>query len=464
MAYGYIQTSANVAKQLKELNRDYYGRKTWGSLYGAVDLQRQQALSQLNYDYDSQIAKAYSTAFQQKSAIANSALGSGFKEQGQMNIDMALEEAFNTYRQNYLNSAAQVEETAFAATSQIDAMLEQEAQNYVDYEASTYSYLQNLYDRAYPTDGTESDSNLVKMFEEDPNWSKYIVTNPDGTKRIMNEQELRRRNYDMDTFGEGTLNKTGVDFYDQMLNQLSAEGEGYGFHEWLSKENSELYEWSQSGDAYNYSEAGTKMGSFKKMMGLKSTDDQYTFIERFGGMTPKDVKYNVATFLKDIETITNTGDMNDTVDILKGYSSALGNLEDYVNKLDMTEDDKKVVLSAIDTVRNNIKDSEIQWTGSGFLLIDNTAEAIRRDWKLVEQDWNDYGIGGATMQLGLLVMDAVLTFAASGLTEIGILMGGPVKDEYKALGTARDNANKAAVDKIEQDYLDVITLLASYAK
>ena len=464
MAYGYIQTASNVAKQLKELNRDYFGRKTWGNLYSNVDYQRQSALSDLTYDYETQVAKAYSSAHQQKSTIANSALGSGFKEQAQTDIDIALKEAFNTYREKYLSSAAQVEETAFAATSQIDALLQQEAQNYVDYEASTYSYLQNLYDKAYPTDGTESDSNLVKMFEEDPSWSKYVVTNPDGTKRIMNEYELRHKNFDLDAYGQGTLNKTGVDFYDQMLNQLSVEGKGYGFHEWLSKENPKLYEWSQSGDAYGYSEAGTKIGSFKKMMGMKSTDDQYTFIERFGGMTKDDVKSNVSSFTKDVVNITNTGDMNDTTNILKGYSSALDNLENYVNGLNLSEEDEQVVLSAIETVKDGIKNTEVKYNGSTFLLIDNVVATVQNDWKNVESSWEHYGLPGATMDLGLLVMDAVLAFAMSGLTEIGILMGGPGKDEYVALGTARDNANKAAVDKIEQGYLDVITLLASYAK
>ena len=41
---GSIFTKESVAKQLKELNRDYEGRLTWASMLGNVDLARQQAI------------------------------------------------------------------------------------------------------------------------------------------------------------------------------------------------------------------------------------------------------------------------------------------------------------------------------------------------------------------------------------------------------------------------------------
>lgn len=467
MAYGYIQTAGNVARQLKELNRDYRGRKTWGSLYGAVDLQRQQSLGDLGYDYDSQVAKAYATAYQQKSAIANSALGSGFKEQGQLDVDVALQEAFNTYRQNYLSSAAQIEQTALGATSQIDAMLEQEAQNYVDYEASAYSYLQYLYDQAYPGENANYDANadLAKMFAENSDWSKYIMTSEDEfgnkTSRLMTEQELRRRNFDLDASGQGTINKAGVDFYDQMLNQLSTEDSKYSFHNWLSKENPELYEWSQSGNAFDYTEAGTNIGTFKKMVGLKSTDDEYKFIERFGGMTEQDVTTHLQSFSKDIEGIINSGETDDTMNAKDAYSSALTNVQDYVNKLNLDETTKTEITNTISNLQSNINKIDVKNTSNWDTLV-HTLEVVNEADATINPDSNvdpRMGLAISTFAVGLY-MDIMEFLLPRSTTAVKNIQG----DKRAARVAGRKTSNKEAIANIEQSYLDLMTLLASYAK
>lgn len=308
MPYGYLQTKNNVAKQLKELNRDYYGRKTWSQLYGSVDMAEQSYISSLTQDYAKDVSDAYASSFRQMGAINNSSLGQGFKEDAIADLDLALSEAYDSYRRNYLSNVSTVQQNSEEARLQIDNTLLQEAENYSNLQNSIYPYLQQLYDRSQGLNDYELDLNLQKRFNEDPSWSKYLVDVKDEednvvSKRLMTEQELYERNFDMDANGSGMINKSGIDFYDQMLNQLSQEHEGYGYYEWLSKENPELYDWALSKNNYNYTESGTNLGTFKTLMGIQSTDDEYKFIERFGGLKQDEVDAMFNKFTSKIEDL-----------------------------------------------------------------------------------------------------------------------------------------------------------------
>lgn len=478
MAYGYIQTASNVARQLKELNRDYQGRRTWDKLYANIDLQKREALSDLTYDYDTQIAKAYSTAFANKTAIANSALGSGYKQQAEKDIDLALQEAFASYKQNFNSAASAVETSANTAIANLDNALLQESQNYKNYQDSTYSYLQYLYDRAFPgVDADyEADENLTNMFNTDLNWSKFIVKEKEGTdeetSRLMTKQELLARNYELDEQGQGTITKAGVDFYDQMLNGLSQEGSNYGFHAWLAETNPELYEWSQAGNPYDYNDAGTNMGTFKKMVGLESTDDQYKFIERFGGFTEEEITSQVQSFVSDIADVVNSGEHKDTKTLLSSYSSALDNLVNYVDKLNLGDDEKSEISNAITNLQNIIANADVKDT-SDFQAWSEVVEQVKEDWAGVEREWNSGNVAAAGMELGTLGLNAILSFGTGLITGLGhflfpkttkALKDATGRNTYRDRATERVTSNKELVSNIEQQYLDLMTLLASYAK
>jgi hypothetical protein len=479
MAYGYIQTSGNVARQLKDLNKDYYGRKTWEGLYDAVNYQKEKALTELSYDYNEQVAQAYKTAYSQKSAIANSMLGSGFKEQSSSNIDMALQEAFNTYKQSYLNSASKIESTADEAIAGIDKALDTEAQNYVDYQNSAYAYLQYLYDQAYPGDDAKHDADvdLQKMFTENQEWSKYIVKENVGTdneiSRLMTEQELYARNYDIDEHGEGTINKLGTSFYDQMLNQLSQEGGKYSFHNWLSNENSDLYEWSVSTDEYNYTEAGTKMGTFKKMMGLKSTDDEYDFIEKLTGIGKETVENDVRSFVNDIShLVNNTGKHTDTNTALTAYGSAITNLENYVAKLPLGDEQREIVNVAIGKLKSTVTNANVEDT-SDWQAWSETVTVVKDEWEDTKYEFSQGRYGNAALELGTAVLDGALTFGTSLIMDLGhwlfpksaaAMKNAFGRDVYKDRASERVQSNKDVVNNVQNQYLDLITLISSYVK
>ena len=74
MSYGFITNAEDAKNALKELNRNYEGRKVWSDLYSSVNLAEQQALSSLKSDYSSDITQAYVNAHKNKAVIANSDL------------------------------------------------------------------------------------------------------------------------------------------------------------------------------------------------------------------------------------------------------------------------------------------------------------------------------------------------------------------------------------------------------
>lgn len=346
--YGLITTTSNTASQLKELNKDYEKRRTWASLYGSVDVAEQQALSSLQYDYSKDVLDAYTAAYAEKSAIANSDLGTGYKQQSLYDINESLNEAFNSYRQNYMSNVSAVEQSAAQAKQGISDELATQAENINTYRAMPYQYLTNLYERAVGTEDTEADNKLEKLFLENPNWNKYLVTEEDNV-RLKTEQELLDEHY-----VDGKLTLKGADFYDQMLNELGTlYGSEYSFHNWLANENAELYEWSQSYNPYDYAPNmfgdTSNLSSVQTMFGLAADDQTYQFVERYAGMSEGELDEMFSKYTKYAEDVANklsdasgrqtkavVGDINNMIGEIKTMATELGILDDVEAEIGMT--------------------------------------------------------------------------------------------------------------------------------
>lgn len=327
-----ILTEREAQKQLQSSNRDYYGRKTWEQQYGNIDVTKQKAESGLTYDYAKELGQAYSSAMQSEQAILGDKYSTLNKPQAIQSIDQALQEAYDAYLQNYQKGLANIEESASEATSQITKNLETEAANTKLMQESAYKYLQYLYQNY-------SDS---PMFQEEL-WKRYLTTEND-VDRLKTWEELSPELYD----AEGNLNITGADFYDQMMNQISQGTYGdtskYGqitdYYSWLRSENPDLYDWAKSYNPYDYSMyydpttgefVNSKEGSFKTMVGLTSSDQTYSFIERYGGMSEKDITNMFSKFVDDVKNIKITDSM-DSKDLEK-YSSNLKNITTNIKDL-----------------------------------------------------------------------------------------------------------------------------------
>lgn len=389
--YGYIFDKSSIKQQLKEANRGYDGRKTWENLYGSIDLAKQQQTSKLKQDYSKAISDAYASSYASNSAIASSNIGEGYKEAAMLEIDNALEAAYDSYRNNYLSSLSEVEGVANEAASSVTESLDYQAENTKKFAEKPYEYLQYLFNKY------SEGSNDVNPFYTNEQWKKYTYEETDDNGELTGNRLLKSwddvmsvgaKSTYIDENGneqsewtglfddKGNLTIKGVDFYDQIINQKAYEGSVDSFGSWLAQTDSDLYDWSTSYNPYDYNDAQTNLGSFKTLVGLGSTDEQYSFIERFGGLGKTEIdgmfskftdkvselekkvsdstgRYGKAT-IKDYESLTNE---------IKHITDDLGITEDIENDMGMSFDGLAEYMSNL--VSNSSSNADI-WLESGL--------------------------------------------------------------------------------------------------
>lgn len=252
---GMIFPANQVAQQLRDANRDYNGRKIWGDAYATIELGKGTQLSALSEQYGNEMLSAYIAAQQQKNAIQTSNLGQGYKALAIDQTEQTLNDAFISYKQNYLGQVSDVTSQAAAATGEVDKLLYEQAQNMADYGNAHYTYLQWLY---------EKDPDL---FQRDPNFAKYMK---DGN--LMSTEELSAGLFDIDpATGYGPLNARGVDFFKQMEQAGLTIGAGLSFADYLMATNKGLFDWAVAADPYN--SGGSSSDTFRRMTG---TEGQWT--------------------------------------------------------------------------------------------------------------------------------------------------------------------------------------------
>ena len=297
--YGMIFDTSDIKSQLAQANRDYYGRKVWENLYGSIDYAKQRQLGKLQQDYSSAVNEAYASAHLANQNIAASNLGVGYKTAASEANDLALEEAYNSYRQKYLAGVSEVESLSAKQTQNVTNALSEQAKYESEFAEKPYEYLQYVFNKYSEGDRANN------IFYNEELWKRYTNEVKDEAGNLTGERELKSweeiANYGAYEEVEGkkqwtglfdnsgNLTIKGVDFFDQMINQLAYEGRGISFAQWLAGNDEKLYEWSRSYNPYNYTEAGTNLGSFKTMVGLTSADEKYTFMERFGGLSKSEV-------------------------------------------------------------------------------------------------------------------------------------------------------------------------------
>ena len=435
MAYGYITSVNEYKKQLKDLNRNYEGRKVWEDLYGAVGLSKQRAESQLVQDYNSSILNAYKSAYKQQSDIYRSALGQGYKDALASELDLALSQAYDSYRQNYLSQKNQLESNTQEANSAITSELETQAENTKLYQDSFYSYLDDLWNRAQGTGKYEDvgeDETLKDLFTNDILWNRYTTKVGENTY-LMDSSELYGQLYDKNRM----ITDRGLDFYDQMFNSLGVvEGKDYSFHRYLSDVNPELYEWSIANNPYDYTTAGTNMGTFKTLMGLDSMDNEYKFIERNGGLTKDEVQTYVNKFADRFSKLSSSGEHEDSESDLELFKDAALDISKFVESLELDAKRKEAITSKINAYISQISEDNL----------DNTAR-----WAAVSEAskaWNNYADDGVITQS----VNTAMTFLGETFF--------PTKSNSKKTRNENIQSNKNYLAKLESDYLDLLTYIS----
>lgn len=353
--YGMIFDTSDIKSQLAQANRDYYGRKVWENLYGSIDYAKQKQLGKLQQDYSSAVNEAYASAYLANQNIAASNLGVGYKAAASEANDLALEEAYNTYRQKYLAGVSEVESLSAKQTQNVTNALDEQAKYESAFAEKPYEYLKYVFDKY--SEGERANN----IFYNEELWKRYTkevkdeAGNPTGERELKSWEEIANYGAYEDIAGEsgnierqwtglfdesGHLTVKGVDFYDQMMNQLAYEGRGISFGSWLAENDEKLYEWAKAYNPYDYA-AGTNLGSFKTIVGLTSADEEYTFMERFGGLSKSDVDNMYSGFtnkLTELDKKISSSSGKDTKQIVSEFTGLTAEIGKLTDQLGITSD------------------------------------------------------------------------------------------------------------------------------
>ena len=247
MAYGSIYSKQDVRNALLDANKLY--KNTFESIDKAaaksvydIDKYAQTAMDALNSQYNQTLSQQYATSQQAQQSIYGSDLGSNYKNYLADQNKIALQEAYNSYRQNYasrvseLNNSVQELRTSNAeqvadAKQQVENELNKDVQFAQQYDNAYYDYLTYMYE------------NNPTMFE-DERYAPYLTTDEDGNVLPLSKSQLVQPGgimYDVD----GNLTEQGKNLIRLIENGKQGE---YSFGSYLASDNKygELLDWATS--------------------------------------------------------------------------------------------------------------------------------------------------------------------------------------------------------------------------
>lgn len=439
--YGMVYTSDSAKKHLLENNRDYNNRLTWQNLFNNNALSAQRAENKLVQQYTDASAAAYVAYMQNQNAIRNSGVvGVGQKTLLEEN-NQALVDAYNSYRSNLQEGTTAIQNAALEQEEAINSALQEQADYTAEYANAHYGYLTELYNRYEQGENT--------LFDEGSQWYKYTTAQPmldeegnvmlddEGNiiydaRRLKTWDELANAAYDEIQNADGTTSKeysslydennnltmAGVDFFDQLENQIANEG-GYSWGDYLNETNPELATWANTYNPYNYTQDGTNAGTMRTMFGMMSTDYAYEFAERMGGLTSKQLDETYSKFTEfSNELATKLEDANGKLgdnDVHKSIQETTTEITELMDEFgisdDLTEDLQSEYGITLEDLTNAIQEYVNQSYSSGDISAASAGAGA--------------GAGAGTGVLGGALSGAAATaiISATGATTSGALLG-----------------------------------------
>lgn len=260
---GFNLTASDMTSLLEKIDKQQSGVRTWRQLFGNTSLGYNAQSDALNTDYASAIAEAYKTNFARRNAILGSGLSTGSTQQLLSQNRADLHTAYETYVRNYGSAASSLAESYGKEIGELNTALTERAANFADLYNSAYKYLsEELYGTNYV-----NANNLA--------WT----LNEGGALKTWDE--LAYLMFD----NNRNLTAQGTEFFDQMFNatpqgytRFNKDGEEVAvrtFDQWLNDTNPELRTWAAGADAFNYTRAGSNLGTAKALAGMESDDQKY---------------------------------------------------------------------------------------------------------------------------------------------------------------------------------------------
>lgn len=486
MAVGYIQTSDQAKKFLQGM-RNATGSRSFDSLYAANELAGMKAEQQVEQQYGEQIGQAYKSAMAQRSNILSSNLGTGYKDAMLGDTDQYLTKAYDQYMSKLSQSKQAIASSVSKANEAVTDELEKQAANVLELNKSyspyseyymewlknnlseeEYSEIVNSADwKNYMTADFGDDSETKARYDELTSLEEAGTLSPEQETelkqlrasyyRLKSEQELTTPAYveevDPET-GEtykhwtsivddqGNLTEAGINYYDFLENYAATRKDaGPSWEQYLSETNPELLDWAKT---YNPYLAGTKdpfwAGTMRTAHGTMSNDYKYTFLERMGGLSSKQID----SVFGDINKLTNKSIDDINVNDVKGFISQYRKLAEQagLEKVDWDALDKQadVYLQQIKDYEKEIKSAKI---GAGIggaaialLVIGMAAATIATG-------------GGAAAVLGA----AGTAGGAGGLTSA-------IMNSVDAINALKDD-KKAQEDLLKKEYLNSLVTMVN---
>lgn len=486
MAVGYIQTSDQAKKFLQGM-RNATGSRSFDSLYAANELAGMKAEQQVEQQYGEQIGQAYKSAMAQRSNILSSNLGTGYKDAMLGDTDQYLSKAYDQYMSKLSQSKQAIASSVSKANEVVTDELEKQAANVLEYNKAApkyadyyvnwlknnlseeeYSEIVNSADwKNYMTADFGDDAETKARYDELTSLEEAGTLSPEQEAelkqlrasyyRLKSEQELTTPAYveevDPET-GEtykhwtsivddqGNLTEAGINYYDFLENYAATRKDaGPSWEQYLSETNLELLDWAKT---YNPYLAGTKdpfwAGTMRTSHGTMSNDYKYTFLERMGGLSSKQID----SVFGDINKLTNKSIDDINVNDVKGFISQYRKLAEQVGleKVDWDAIDKQA-----DVYLQRIKDYE----------------------KEIKSAKIGAGVGGAVIAL-LVIGMAVATIATGGGAAaafgVAATAGGAggltsaIMNSVDAINALEDN-KKAQEDLLKKEYLNSLVTMVN---
>lgn len=452
---GMIYTRDQAKKQLLESNRDYQNKLTWQNLFSQNDVTAAKAQQQLVNEYDTASADAYVSYLQNQNAIRNSNVVGAGKQQLYDENTAALNEAYATYKQQLNEGQTSIENARLERQQQINDLLEYQAEMTSKYTNAHLDYLNTLWEKYQAGEN--------QLFDQGTQWNKYVKYDPlldeQGQQQLdeegnvildvdnphlMSTQEIANMLYDADN----NLTIKGVDFFDQLENQLANQG-GYSWGDYLAETDEELFDWAREYNPYNYTGDGTNAGTLRTMYGMASTDQTYTFAERYAGLTEKELDTMLNDFTSSLGNIT-----------MDNASEITDKIMNMANKFGIDEDLAAAGLDR-DTLNQMVDDIKAQYEAAKS---DSAGDATK---STVAGAVGGAIIGGGTTATVGAAIGASLGSAVPGIgTAIGALLGAGI-GAIAGIGSGHvsNKVNKDKYNKqLQTEYNKLVAEMTNYLR
>lgn len=345
--YGRGLTKQSILQSLRTMDNGQTG-SYWDESVRDLNKYYDDIRDVYSGQFNEAIDQAYASKRRRDALINMSTVVGGGKQALLGQSDLSYQQAYDSYVQNLAEQNQSLLQSYSENLNNIQATLDERAENFATFGNLHYDYLKYLYDKYYL-----ENENPTGPWTNDVFSQMYLTvdTTPEGTplfddkgNAITDEsgnqlyEHLRSRQslYNVAYDDEGTYNSIydkngfltpfGRQYFD-MIENMEYGNDAETFGDWLYQKDQDLWEYMyQAENIFDKSSDKTNAGTFRELTGRSSRDYTYSIAEHFGALS----KGTIKGFFNDIySNIENTfrGNLKD-----RGQS-AINNSEQIVDQI-----------------------------------------------------------------------------------------------------------------------------------